>query len=159
LSEEEGKKERKKESVIITCNNYSKNNYSKQEILSQRRVVKSFSFPAEHAEVLFEFEKIAKREHGKRGFSQLLQEMIVKYVAIHGSGNNQLKLPAYLDESSPSPNMHLCNYSRGHTNAGKIFCTNPSVIPVYDMTLEHGISGKWIQGVTCYGCRHNKLRK
>jgi hypothetical protein len=157
LSEEVEKKERKKEELIININNKFKKH--SEITLPHGDIIKAFSFPAEHAEVLFEFEKIAKREHGKRGFSQLLQEIIAKYVAIHGSGNSQLKLPAYLDESSPSPNMHLCNYSRGHTNAGKIFCTNPSVVPVHDMTLEHGINGKWIQGVTCYGCQHNKLKK
>lgn len=160
VAERERKKER---NVINTCNKYNQSiNQSVPPLfytVGKGRIIRTFSWPARQAEVLFEFEKICDREYKKRGFSRRIQELITRDVAVHGRGNNQLKLSSYIDESLPSPNNHLCNSSRGHTNDGKIFCTNPSVVPVYEMTVIAGISGQWIQGIKCYSCPSNKLLK
>jgi hypothetical protein len=147
MPEDSSRKEekKKKEELIININNKS--------------TINAFSFPANKLDILEKFRQIARREKGHRGFSLKLQEMIIKEVEEHWRGNEQLLMDHYVKPDAPNPNHSLCNYQRGHKRDGKVFCTNPSVVPIHEMIVDRGIEGMWIPGVSCYSCNHNKLRK
>jgi hypothetical protein len=108
------------------------------------RLVRSFSIPLEKVHILNKFSEIARREAGSRGFSEVLLHAMDEYVKNHEEGNPQLKLTTYIDENAPSPAYVLCLHIDGVTSAGKIHCKR---------------AGMWIQGIRCYPCEHNRLRK
>jgi len=147
MSDDSSRKEKKKEELelIININNQS--------------TIKSFSFPLDKVEILKKFETIAKREKGRRGFSLKLQEIIEKYVQEHWAGNEQLLMAHYVKDDELNPNHYFCNYSRGRTRNGKVFCTNFKIIPTYERIWVFQQEGNWVSGVTCYSCKFNKLRK
>jgi hypothetical protein len=107
-------------------------------------LIRSFSFPIEKVDVLKKFCEIARRKAGSRGFSEVVVKAIEEYVKNHEEGNPQLKLTPYIDENAPSPACVLCLHIDGVTSAGKIHCKR---------------AGMWIQGIRCYPCIHNRLRK
>jgi len=147
MSEDSSRKERKKEKEELI------NNINKQSI------IRTFSFPGQKADVLHKFETIATREKGHRGFSLKLQEMIGQYVTEHWAGNEQLLMTHYVEDDALNPNHFFCNFSRGRTRNGKVFCINPSVIPTNETITVFQQNGNWLAGVACYSCRFNKLRR
>ncbi|MCJ7559158.1 hypothetical protein MUO79_00890 [Candidatus Bathyarchaeota archaeon] len=151
--------EEEEEELIININNQSTTNNKPTIANKNKSIIKSFCFPLSKADVLVKFEKIARREKGLRGFSLKLQELIEKHVAAHWAGNEQLLLLHYIDEDALNPHHVLCNYQRGVTREGKIFCVNPSIVPVHEMVMDKGLEGKWVPGVSCYSCKFNRLRK
>lgn len=114
------------------------------KLLINSTIIRSFSFPVEDAGVLFEFEEIVRREAGDRGFSHVLQKIIKKYVKAHRHGNPQLKLTPYVDEKAHGPARVLCAYLDGALSDGKIHCRK---------------RGLWIKALSCYSCKHNRLKK
>jgi hypothetical protein len=145
------KRREKKKNVINTCNKYNKYN--------PERILKSFSMRIDDLDLFVKFYEVARREAGKRGFSTTLVQAMREYVMRHGRGNTAMRLINYCDPSTQSPFTHLCNFSKGARNDGHIFCSNPSIVKSHDAFVLHGIQGNWLNGVTCYSCAYNKLRK
>ena len=108
-------------------------------------------------EVWKEFLVISKREGTNA--SQKLEGFMLTYNQQHSAGNPQLLMPSFLGKGSPSPNHVLCRHFRGRRNDGQVFCVNPSVVPSHEQVIEGGIQGRWVEGVMCYACRFNKLRR
>jgi hypothetical protein len=107
-------------------------------------LIKSLSVPLEKADVVKKFQEIARREAGSRGFSEVTLKAIEEYVRNHEEGNPQLKLTPYIDSKAASPVSVLCTFIDGARSNGMIHCRHADV---------------WIQGVQCYPCNHNRLRK
>ena len=145
------RRKKEEEELIININN--------QSTIINKSLVRSFCFPFSKANILLKFEKIARREKGHRGFSSMIQELIINHVKAHERGNAQLKLLNYVDPDAPSPHHVLCFSCKGVTREGKIFCTNPKIVKSYEMTVEKRLRGKWISGIQCYSCKFNRLRK
>ena len=102
------------------------------------------------------FQEVARLEAASA--CKLAEKAFTEYVMRHGKGNPQIRISNYiLDE--PTPSAHFCNYSKGNTNDGYVFCCNPSMVKTYEMVLVHGSKGLWLSGITCYSCTFNKLRK
>lgn len=59
--------------------------------------VRSVSVPPEYEAAWETFEEIAKREKGKRGLSELLNEIVAAYAKKHGEGNDTYKLDKFDD--------------------------------------------------------------
>ena len=132
--ESEKRREEKRETVLNTVLNTAKTRY-----------VSSFSVPPEDLGILHDFEKIAKREAGSRGFSRVLvRGAMAEYNKHHSFGNPQLLITNYSLPESPQPLKVLCNMINGALSEGKVFCRK---------------AGMWIPGVRCYSCQNNKLRK
>jgi hypothetical protein len=102
-----------------------------------------------------DFRKICDREGVS--VSKKLEEYMLEYVARHKAGNPQLSLTPYVKPESSGPNHVLCNYLRGRRNDGHVFCSNPKMVK--ETIVEGKILGQWLNGVTCYGCKFNRLRK
>jgi hypothetical protein len=99
----------------------------------------------EAVKILDDFNEIAKREAGPRGRSGVLVKAMAEYNQRHGSGNPQTHLTTFLDSLAVGPMKVLCNYLRGATSEGRVFCQKKGPM--------------WIQGVNCYSCSNNQLRK
>jgi hypothetical protein len=153
-----GEEREKREELLIRSNKY-KYKYNNVNSTSKPTFLKSFYMPFEEADLLTAFTDVARREAGKRGFSTTIVQAMREYVSRHGKGNNQLLIVNYNDPHSPSPCTHLCNFSKGARNDGHIFCSNPGIVKSHDAVVLHGIQGNWLNGVTCYSCQFNKLRK
>jgi hypothetical protein len=151
MSEDSSRKERKKDNDNVINNVINTS--------TTIRLIKTFSVAPKDLPIYEKFSQVARREAGSRGFSKALLKAMDEFNRRHGEGNYQLKLLNYIDEDEPSPHHVLCNYCKGVTREGKVFCTNPSVTPVYEMVIEKNMEGKWIPGVTCYSCKYNKLRR
>ena len=105
----------------------------------------TFSFPPQDFETLKIFKEIAKREAGFKGFSKTLVKAIKEYIEKHGEGNPQLKIASYLPDVKKGPIRVLCwSGLAGATSEGQVYCRR---------------AGVWIQGIRCYSCPDNKLRK
>jgi hypothetical protein len=108
-------------------------------------------------EVWKEFLKICKREGTNA--SNKLETFMQTYNQEHKAGNPQLLISHYVKDDEFNPNHYFCNYSKGRMQNGKVFCTNSTVIPMYERILVFHQEGNWVPGVTCYSCKSNKLRK
>jgi hypothetical protein len=87
----------------------------------------------------------AFRIHGGSA-SKKICEFVIRYGEVHGKGNPQLVMETFTNADAPSPVRVLCwSNLAGVTNEGKVYCR------------KHG--GTWIQGVKCYSCPNNQLRK
>jgi len=150
-----GREERRdrREELINNINKQTTNNTTHPIIF------KSFSMSLDEDYLLKDFCEIARREAGKRGFSTTIVQAMREYVLRHGRGNTAMQLINYCDPTTPSPYTHLCNFSKGARNDGHVFCSNPSIVKSHDAFILHGIQGNWLNGVTCYSCTFNKLRK
>lgn len=120
-------------------------------------IIVSVSVKTQNIPLLEEFRKISKAESGSRGFSQTALKAFAEYVQKHGLGNSQIKISNYCIKE-PTPSAHFCNHSKGNTNDGLVFCSNPSKTKSYERNIEHGVSGLWVSGITCYSCDFNKMR-
>ena len=119
------------------------------KLLNNSSLTKAFvsSFSVEPCDVadFVQFREIARREAASRGFSKVLMNAVKEYNRRHGEGNPQLKIATYLDSAVSSPMRVLCwLHFAGATSDGKIYCR---------------LSQAWIQGLRCYTCRNNELRK
>ncbi len=108
------------------------------------RIVRSFSIPPDKISVLTKFCEISRRETGSRGFSETILKALEEYNRKHEAGNPQHKLTPYIDETAESPTRVLCFDLDGALSDGRLHCKR---------------AGMWIQGIRCYSCKHNRLRK
>jgi len=115
------------------------------KLLNKSTIITSFSVRPEDVPILEEFRRIAKREAGPRGFSQVLIKAMKEYNKRHGIGNPQLLITHYTKPEEPQPLRVLCIYCQGALTDGRVFCQYKG--------------GMWIPGVSCYSCKHNRLRK
>jgi len=148
---EKREERRERRNVIITCNNNINN--------KKERILKTFNMRFDDLDILKKFMEVARREAGRRGFSSTIVQAMQEYVMRHGRGNTAMQLINYCDSSTQSPYTHLCNFSKGARNDGHVFCSNPSIVKTHEAFILHGIQGNWLNGVTCYSCVYNKLRK
>jgi len=128
-------KERKKERSVLQYSN---------TVQDKMRKLVTVSIPQEKLDVLRKFRKIAQREAGPKGFSCTAVKAWAEYIQRHEEGNPQLKITTYMDASAPSPVRVLCRFLSGAASEGRVHCTR---------------LGGWVQGVKCYPCKHNQLRK
>jgi hypothetical protein len=126
------KEEKKKELLLLN------------KLLNKSTIITSFSVGPEDIPILEQFRQIAKREAGSRGFSQVLIKAMEEYNKRHGIGNPQLLITHYVKPNGPQPLRVLCIYCQGALIDGRVFCQR---------------KGMWIPGVSCYSCKHNRLRK
>jgi hypothetical protein len=139
MSEDGGEKDRKKESVIQYSNTIQEPNHLLRKLVT-------FSVIPEDLDTLTSFKTIAKREAGSKGFSQTVIKAMKEYNERHDEGNPQLKIASYLPTAQKSPIKVLCwSNLAGATSDGKVYCRLGG--------------GGWIQGIACYSCRNNQLRK
>lgn len=128
-----GRKERKKNELLI-------------KLINKSIIITSFSFSPEDIPIIEDFKKIVRREAGARSFSRVLVKAIGEYNKRHCEGNPQLKIASYLPDAKKSPMRVLCwSGLAGATSDGKIYCRKQG--------------GLWIQGIRCYSCPNNQLRK
>ena len=130
------REERKKDDVLNTLLNTSP---------STSRLIVSFSIAPRFFQLWKRFLEIVKREAGSRGRSEVFAKMLDEYVRRHGAGNPQPQLTTYMDPSASSPMRVLCwSGLAGATSEGQVYCRR---------------AGLWIQGIRCYSCENNVLRK
>jgi hypothetical protein len=87
----------------------------------------------------------AFRIHGQSA-SRSICGFVIRYGQVHGKGNPQLLMETFAKPDAPSPIRVLCwNNLAGATNEGQVYCR------------KHG--GTWTQGIKCYTCPDNQLRK
>ena len=108
------------------------------------RLVKSFSTPPDKINILAKFCEISRREAGSRHFSETILKALEEYNHKHEAGNPQHKLTPYIDENAESPTRVLCLDLDGSLSDGRLHCRR---------------AGMWIQGIRCFSCKHNRLRK
>jgi hypothetical protein len=126
------------------------------KLLNKSTTIISFSVRPKDFCVLEDFERITKTEKGPRGRSDLIVQALKEFNIRHGRGNPQLKIAHYI-EVEPSPNNVFCHYLHGRDHDGKVFCSNPKVVK--NPVVYGNIDGEWVNGVTCYSCKFNKLRR
>jgi hypothetical protein len=102
-----------------------------------------------------DFREICEREDISA--SRKIEEFMLEYVQKHKAGNPQLSLTSYVKPEGLGPNHVLCHYVKGRRNDGHVFCSNLKTIK--NPIIEGGITGEWLNGVACYSCKFNKLRK
>lgn len=133
MAVDSGKEKKRKEIVLNT-------------VLNTVRIVKSFSIRSSELDVLQQFLLIARAEEGPRGFSDTILNAMKEYNQRHGEGNPQLKIASYLPDAETGPIRVLCwSHLAGAASEGKVYCR------------KYG--GAWIQGIRCYSCPYNQLRK
>jgi hypothetical protein len=108
------------------------------------RIVRSFSVPPEKVGVLKKFSEIVRREAGPRAFSEGVLSAMEEYNRKHEEGNPQLKIASYLPNTEKSPLHVLCSFCQGALKEGEVFCQK---------------AGMWIQGIKCYSCKNNRLKR
>lgn len=108
------------------------------------RIVKSFSTPPEKAHTLAKFCEVSRLEPGSRLFSQFILKALEEYNHKHEAGSPQHKLTPYIDETAESPMYVLCHDVDGAISDGRVHCKR---------------AGMWIQGLRCYSCKRNRLKK
>ncbi|MCJ7423588.1 hypothetical protein MUP01_04880 [Candidatus Bathyarchaeota archaeon] len=108
------------------------------------RIIRSFSISVQKLNVYKKFCEVARREAGQRGFSQVLLKALEEYSHRHEEGNPQLKLTPYIDQQAQNPMRVLCIELDGALSDGRLHCRR---------------AGMWIQGIRCYSCKYNRLRK
>ena len=138
------RKERKKEEDVL---NTVINTES-----STTRLIVSFSITPRFFDLWKRFLKIAKREAGFRGRSEVFARMLSEFVRRHEEGNPDMKLTTYMDPFAPSPMRVLCWSLAGATSEGKVYCRKAGE------SVRTG-GGAWVQGIRCYSCPNNELRK
>lgn len=114
------------------------------KLLNKSTIITSFSARPKDSPILEQFKQIAKREEGSRSFSQVLLKALQEYNKRHEAGNPQHKLTPYIDENAESPTRVLCHDLDGALQDGRLHCKR---------------AGLWIQGIRCFSCKHNRLRK
>jgi hypothetical protein len=124
-------KERKKEELL-------------NKLLNKSTIITSFSVSPKDVPILELFRKIARREAGTRGVSQVLIKALGEYNKRHSIGNPQLLITHYAEPEKLQPLRVLCPYCQGALTEGKVFCQR---------------KGMWVPGITCYSCKNNRLRK
>jgi len=137
-----GRKERKKEDVLNTLLNKSPT--------TTMRLIVSFSIALEHIEIWKKFLKVAKREGGSRGRSEVIVKALGEYVNRHSLGNPVVPLTVYMGSLAPGPLKVECNFIRGATSDGLVY---------HEIFKEGTWQREWVQGIRCYGCKYNKLKK
>jgi len=138
VDDDSSRKERKKENESVL------NTVLNTPTTITVRFVRSFSVAPEKIPIYEQFCEIARREAGSRGFSEVLIKAMEEYNKRHSIGNPQLLITHYAKPEEPQPMRVLCIYCQGALTDGSIFCQR---------------KGMWIPGVTCYSCKHNRLRK
>jgi hypothetical protein len=108
------------------------------------RLVKSFSTPPNKINILAKFCEISRREAGSRHFSETILKALEEYNRKNDAGNPQHKLTPYIDETAESPMHVLCRDLDGAISDGRVHCKR---------------AGMWIQGIRCYSCKSNRLKK
>jgi hypothetical protein len=126
-----GRIERKKEELL-------------NKLLNKSTIITSFSVSPEDIPVLEGFRKIARREAGTRGFSQVLIKAMGEYNRRHSVGNPQLLITHYAKPEEPQPLRVLCLYCQGALTEGKVFCQRAAM---------------WLPSVKCYSCEKNRLKR
>jgi len=112
----------------------------------RKYIYKSLAFQDDEktTQLLNGLKEIANRDGWS--FSKLTYEALLEYLEKHGEGNPQLKIASYLPNAQKSPMRVLCwSGLAGATSDGQVYCR------------KHG--GIWIQGIRCYACPNNELRK
>jgi hypothetical protein len=113
-------------------------------------IIVSFSVKANDNQamtILSQFNEIAHREAGPRGRSAVLVKAMAEYNQRHEEGNPQLKIASYLPTVSQSPMRVICwRFLKGATKDGQVLCSLSG-------------EGRWINGISCFSCRNNQLRK
>jgi hypothetical protein len=88
------------------------------------------------------FKQVCKREG--IAVSVKLNDFIRVYNQQHRFGNPQLLMSNYVDLEGPNP-MHVrCRWVSGALSDGRVFCDRKRM---------------WINGIQCYSCKYNFLRK
>ena len=91
---------------------------------------------------LKDFFEICRRE-GEVA-SHKVEKFMMHYNQAHSNGNPQLRISVYAKPEEPSPMRVLCDFIRGATSEGLVNCRRKAT---------------WVQGVACYSCEKNQLRK
>lgn len=146
---EERKKERNEEErrrieeeVLVTKFSYQKN--MKRKIFTSVYMFGNKVSLYVESEIWEKFKELARRE--LISASKLSEIAVAEYVKNHREPNPQLSLSPYILSDAPSPVRVLCwGNLAGVTNEGKVYCRLGG--------------GAWIQGIACYSCKHNELRK
>lgn len=83
--------------------------------------------------------------HGQSA-SKNIVDFVVRFGQVHGRGNPQLLMETFVSLDAPSPMRVLCwSHLAGATSDGQVYCR------------KYG--GIWIQGIRCYSCPDNQLRR
>ncbi len=91
---------------------------------------------------LKQFKEICIREGETE--SGKIEKFMTHYNQAHSNGNPQLRISVYAKPEEPSPMRVLCDFIRGATSEGQVNCRR---------------KGSWFQGIACYSCEKNQLRK
>jgi hypothetical protein len=134
MNEDDSRKEEKKKKEELL-----------NKLLNKCTIITSFSVSPEDIPVLEGFRKIARREAGTRGFSQVLIKAMGEYNRRHSVGNPQLLITHYAKPEEPQPLRVLCLYCQGALTEGKVFCQRNG--------------GTWIPSIKCYSCKKNRLKR
>jgi len=139
-----GPEERKKVGQCsTTCSNYIISNKQTKSFVTSIILFGQKVSVRVYPQLWEDFKRIAKVEG--LSLSHLGEKAVIEYVRRHNLGNPQLHLTTYMDPLAPSPMRVLCWSSlAGATSDGQIYCR------------KHG---GWIQGIRCYSCPNNQLRK
>jgi hypothetical protein len=92
-----------KSSVINTVIQYN------EKLLQHLRLVKTFSITPEKIPIYKEFCRIAEREAGPRGFSEVLLKAMEEYVKRHSIPNPQTTLNRTLELGIPAKRYDMCS--------------------------------------------------
>ena len=133
MSEDDSRIEGKKEREVLL-----------NKLLNKSTIITSFSVHPDDIHILDKFKGIARREAGPRGFSEVLLKAMADYNRKHDAGNPQLKIASYLPNTEKSPLHVLCSFCQGALKEGEVFCQK---------------AGMWIQGIKCYSCKNNRLKR
>jgi len=93
----------------------------------------------------------AFKVHGQSASKNIVQ-FVVRYGEVHGRGNPQLLMETFVNPEAPSPMHVFCMNLAGVINDGRIYCRKAG-----ESARTGG--GAWIQGLRCYSCKDNQLRK
>lgn len=114
------------------------------------RLIVTFSIPPQFYELWQKFLKVAKREGGSRGRSQVILKALTEYTKRHGLGNPNMLLTTYMAPFAPGPLNVKCRYIRGARSDGLV---------LHEVFKEGTWQEEWIQGIKCYSCKFNKARR
>ena len=114
------------------------------------RLIVTFSIPPQFYELWQKFLKVAKREGGSRGRSQVILKALTEYTKRHALGNPDMLLTTYMAALAPGPLNVKCRYIRGARSDGLV---------LHEVFKDGAWQEEWIQGIRCYSCKYNKLKK
>jgi hypothetical protein len=137
-----GGKERKKENVI--------NNVIITSPPASTRLIVTFSVSPQHFQMWDNFQKVVRREAGNRGRSEVILKALGEYAKRHDLGNPQIALTTYMAPLAPGPLNVECNFIRGARSDGLVY---------HEIFKEGTWQREWVQGIRCYSCKNNRLKK